>query len=140
MKLLIVGRDLISIGKAFQSLVQQFTDVNKPLLVLDFMVLMVVGNPTGQGPVKGNHRLQGTEEVAGPNLQKWRHNSKWVRGHGTLEHFWNCMRSLKRHFLHYEGTFEKNITVLYRIFSQCIIIFMKYFGPNEIRLSYCISF
>ena len=36
--------------------------------------------------------------------------------------------------------FEQNRTVLNHICSQCTIIIMKYYGPNEIRLSNCISF
>ena len=42
--------------------------------------------------------------------------------------------SLKRHFLHFEGTLEQNIKVLNDIFLQRIhlIVLSYYFSPNEI--------
>ena len=40
--------------------------------------------------------------------------------------------SLKRHFQHFEGTFEQNIKVSNHIFNRVPHhIFKKYFGPND---------
>ena len=43
--------------------------------------------------------------------------------------------SLKRHFLHFEGTFE-----LITFLTVYLTIFNKYFGPNEIRFSFAYNF
>ena len=58
--------------------------------------------------------------------------------HGKFLNF----ESLKRHFLHFEGTFKQSIKVFNHIFNsvQCLTIFNKYFGPNEIRLSFAFHF
>ena len=40
--------------------------------------------------------------------------------------------TLKRYFLHFEGTFEKKIAFL----TVFLTMFTKYSGPNEITLSF----
>ena len=48
--------------------------------------------------------------------------------------------SLKRHFLHFEDTFEQNIKVSNHIIIRLSHhIFKKYFGPNEIILTLSVS-
>ena len=48
--------------------------------------------------------------------------------------------SLKRHFQHFEDTFEQNIKISIHIVNRVSHhIFEKYFGPNEIILTLSVS-
>ena len=48
--------------------------------------------------------------------------------------------SLKRHFQHFEDSFEQNIKVSNHIVNSVSHdIFTKYFGPNEIILTFSVS-
>ena len=48
--------------------------------------------------------------------------------------------SLKRHFQHFEDTIEQNIKVSNHIVNSVSHhIFKKYFGPNEIILTFSVS-
>ena len=50
------------------------------------------------------------------------------------------LESLKRHFQHFEDSFEQNIKVSNHIVNSVSHhIFKKYFGPNEIILTFSVS-
>ena len=51
------------------------------------------------------------------------------------------LESLKRHFQHFEDTFEQNIKISNHIVNSVSnhIEFKKYFGPNEIVLTFSVS-
>ena len=69
----------------------------------------------------------------------WRHISRCVGG-GMSPGCFLDLGSLKQHFQHFEVPFEQNIKVSNHIVNSVSHhIFKKYFGPNEIILTFSVS-